>query len=244
MNLKLIETLLIALIPLFATTTAAHVAAEGAVRPELEVEGKIRGSDNKGADRDFLTDLLEKDKPNLLKGADGGLTANHAHDRRMLGKEPDGGGAFVIGAGGMAGDIVDNILEKAGVTIDTCGTTPLADADTQKIKCLIGTAGYAAMTALCNHGVVTRLCMLDGLVAIRSPLSDEQQAELFKSAKEIWLGNVPPHANENLFTASSTADTTTFTLSLRCKQEILNMLECAFWFGSNTCHYNLFPCFQ
>ena len=43
MNLKLVETLLVSLLPLFATTLAAHT---GVTPPEHEVERKIRGSDS------------------------------------------------------------------------------------------------------------------------------------------------------------------------------------------------------
>lgn len=219
MNMKLIETLLVALLPLFAATSAAYADV---TPPEHEVEGKIRGSDSKGAE-DFLTDPLEKDKPNLLKGAEGALAANHAHGGRMLGKEQDDAGLFSIGAGGMAGEMVDYILEKAGVSIDTCGDTPLTDADTQKIKCLIGTAGYAALTVLCNQDQgVTRLCMLDSVVAGMNPLTEGQQNELLQVAKDLILSPpAPPAESGNLFTASSAT-----TTSMQCIIDQLKFMSC------------------
>ena len=70
MNMKLIETLLIALLPLFAATSAAHA---GVTPPEHEIERKLRGSDNNKAEGfDILTSLLVQDKPKkpIMKGAD------------------------------------------------------------------------------------------------------------------------------------------------------------------------------
>lgn len=111
MNLKLVETLLVSLFPLFATTLAAHT---GVTPPEHEVERKIRGSDSQGTE-DILTDLPDQNKPNPLKGADGGISANHAHGGRMLAKMAvsrcDDG--FEIGAGVLAGGVVDSILDQA-----------------------------------------------------------------------------------------------------------------------------------
>ena len=225
MNLKLVETLLIAFIPLFSTTTAAHVAAEGAVRPEHEVEGKIRGSDNKGAE-DFLADLLEKDKPKPLKGADGGLTANHAHGGRMLAKGGDEDPSFAIGAGYMAVKMVDQILQEAGVNIAACvdDATPLSDDDVTKITCLIGTVGYAALTILCDKGITDKLCMQESVARSMAPLTEKQQDELFQVAREIFLSTpASASAESGLFTAPSAPTTTTTT---KCKIETVLYFQC------------------
>ncbi len=161
-NMKLIETLLIALLPLFAATSAAHA---GVTPPEHEIERKLRGSDNNKAEGfDILTSLLLQDKPKkpTMKGAEGALAAaDHAHGGRMLKGSSSSGddgsdeyAALVIGV--AAAKFVGKILDLVGVT-----QVPGNEAAIQQT---IGQLAYGVLTKYCTPGTqITYECVHDSV---------------------------------------------------------------------------------
>ncbi len=177
MNMKLIETLLIALLPLFAATSAAHA---GVTPPEHEIERKLRGSDNNKAEGfDILTSLLLQDKPKkpTMKGAEGALAAaDHAHGGRMLKSSTTSGDDGIdtfscnLAAGVSAAKFVGLILDLAGVT-------ELAGNEAA-IQERIGQIAYGALTKDCADGTqITRGCVLDSV------------SDIFLEAIPVHFGN-------------------------------------------------------
>jgi hypothetical protein len=179
MNMKLIETLLIALLPLFSAASAAHA---GVTPPEHEIERKLRGSDNNKAEGfDILTSLLVQDKPKkpTMKGAEGAgaFAANHAHGGRMLAEKGAKKGADeyeAFAAGLLAAKFLGQILELVGVS-----AYPGNEAAIQET---IGQLAYDILTKDCADGAqITYECVHDSV------------SELF--LKEIGLGiynAIPP----------------------------------------------------